>query len=368
MNPASFFDREIDAASVPIADRKRKVFDRVMRSEGHDVFVLGRNKYAASVADQLDIAGFIDDTTDERAFLGKQVVRMADLPQDCAVVSCVVDGRPVTAIRRLEATGVRDVLDYFALVGLCPDRFRPIDYSQNNAADFRANRHKYDWLFERLADDASRHVLQRVIHFRLTGDLDAMAEFKVDFDRQYFESFVPAMKNAVFVDGGGFDGRTSLRFASRYPDYRRIYYFEPAPDMMSASRAALRELRSVTFIEKALSNSHELVHFDASAGSASHISQRGTLEIQATRLDDEIDEPVSFIKLDIEGAEYDAIAGAQQRISVDRPAMAVCVYHDQRDFWRVPERVLSYVDDYDVYLRHYTEGILETVMYFIPQN
>lgn len=48
--------------------------------------------------------------------------------------------------------------------------------------------------------------------------------------------------------------------------------------------------------------------------------------------------------------------------------MAICVYHDQRDFWRIPERVLSYVGDYDVHLRHYTEGVLETVMYFIPSE
>jgi hypothetical protein len=47
--------------------------------------------------------------------------------------------------------------------------------------------------------------------------------------------------------------------------------------------------------------------------------------------------------------------------------MAVCIYHDQRDFWRVPLWVLEIDDRYDVYIRHYTQGVHETVMFFVPK-
>ena len=48
--------------------------------------------------------------------------------------------------------------------------------------------------------------------------------------------------------------------------------------------------------------------------------------------------------------------------------LAIAVYHDIVDFWRIPEYVLSLRPNYQIYLRHYTEGWSETVMYFVPNN
>jgi len=74
-----------------------------------------------------------------------------------------------------------------------------------------------------------------------------------------------------------------------------------------------------------------------------------------------------LIKLDIEGAEFEAITGAANHIHRHTPRIAVCVYHNQSDFWRIPERILELNDHYKIYLRHYSEGILETVMFFVPK-
>jgi len=63
-----------------------------------------------------------------------------------------------------------------------------------------------------------------------------------------------------------------------------------------------------------------------------------------------------------------AIVGARQAIIKHHPRLAICVYHRFDDLWRIPERVLSFHDDYQIFLRHYTEGVDETVMFFIPQK
>ncbi len=52
---------------------------------------------------------------------------------------------------------------------------------------------------------------------------------------------------------------------------------------------------------------------------------------------------------------YAIVQGVDQIVPVD-------------DFWRIPEQVLSYRDDYNIFLRHYTEGVSETVMFFIPKQ
>jgi hypothetical protein len=109
------------------------------------------------------------------------------------------------------------------------------------------------------------------------------------------------------------------------------------------------------------------LRFDA-AGPGSSISPTGQAEIEVVRLDDEVREPITFFKLDIEGAECEALKGAAGHIRSETPAMAVCIYHHQQDFWRIPFQVLEYNDRYKLYVRHYSEGVNETVMFFVPNG
>lgn len=69
--------------------------------------------------------------------------------------------------------------------------------------------------------------------------------------------------------------------------------------------------------------------------------------------------------MDIEGAEYNALMGAKNHITKYNPVLAVCIYHNQADFIVIPKLVLSLNKKYKVYLRHYTQGVFETVMYFV---
>ena len=71
--------------------------------------------------------------------------------------------------------------------------------------------------------------------------------------------------------------------------------------------------------------------------------------------------------MDIEGVEYEAIKGSKELILKYHPALAICIYHNAKDCWFIPEYVFSIRKDYDIYIRHYTENYCETVMFFIPK-
>ena len=341
---------------------------RLLTIGGSPKYALGRNAYSASVAQMVMLTGFIDDYTSEAFFLGKPVVRMEAVPTNALVISCVVEAKPLTALARLHAAGIASIIDYFTLARLVPGRVIPVVYLGGAGEDVRRHLDYYQWLHGRLVDDLSRQTLEKVTSFRSSGDVTHMQGFTLILDRQYFEDFMPLVAGEVFVDGGSFDGQTALAFRDRCPGYQSMYLFEPSPAPMAIAQQSLSALPRVEFINKGLFDSQTRLRFDANAGSASRVSDAGSSEIDVTTLDLAVREPVSFVKLDVEGAECRALQGAKRHILQDHPKLAVCVYHQQSDFWRVPTIILNLRNDYDVYLRHYTEGVLETVMFFMPSR
>lgn len=207
--------------------------------------------------------------------------------------------------------------------------------------------------------------MERIVAFRCSFDLDIMKFFTYRIQEQYFEAFLALGDNEVFVDGGGFDGTTTARFIQNVPNYEKIYFFEPQPEMLRLSENRLSVYPNIMFFRQGLYKKNVFLKLDSTMGSSSRISETGDITIECVALDDVVSRKITFLKLDVEGAELEALEGAERTIIEYHPRIAVCTYHNQEHFWRIPEYVLSLNDDYSVFMRHYTEGILETVMYFV---
>jgi hypothetical protein len=102
--------------------------------------------------------------------------------------------------------------------------------------------------------------------------------------------------------------------------------------------------------------------------SFSSIYGAGATTVCVDSLDNIVNQKIDFIKLDIEGAEQDAIDGAKNTIKKHCPIIACCIYHKAEDWHKISQKILSINNNYKIYIRHYMEGIFETVMYFIPKG
>ncbi|WP_148863258.1 FkbM family methyltransferase [Marinobacter fonticola] len=331
-------------------------------------YILGTNEYALSVAEHINIDGYINDFAKTAEFGGKPIVPIEAVPSDALVLTAVVY-RPNSARARVEAYPF-DSLDYYAFIRHTTLDVKDIDYWQGFREDLETHAETYRWLHERFEDEESRQCFNRLVDFRKTYDIEHMREFTCREKEQYFEPFLGLQtKGEVFVDIGGYDGQTTLQFIRHCPDYKRIHYFEPSADNMRVSQQALSDVRDIKFHPEALSNQTGTVGFSSDGSSSRVAADDDNLEsIRAVRFDELINEPTTFIKMDIEGFEHAALEGAQIHIRDNKPRLAVCVYHRPDDFRTVPERVLSYYPDYKVYLRHYMEGFTETVMFFVPPS
>lgn len=315
----------------------------------------------------MDVDGFIDDFTDENEFMGKPVFKMDAAPKDSMVVSAVIFVEPLTALRKLTQLGL-SCLDYFRFQKYSGLAVKPVDFLDAARRDLRQNLAQYQWLHGRLQDDRSRKILEALLNFRCSGDLGFMKDLGPAQDRQYFEDFLELRPGEIFVDAGGFDGQTTLEFIRRCPEYRRVHFFEPEENNVELARTRLAGCRDVVFHLCGLDADRKTLRFSSGAGSASRVNAAGDVEIQVDALDLLVPEPVSFIKMDIEGAEGAALTGAREHIRQDHPKLAVCGYHKYDDLWRIPEQVLAIREDYGLCLRHYTDGLHETVLFFIPKH
>jgi FkbM family methyltransferase len=215
-----------------------------------------------------------------------------------------------------------------------------------------------------MADHESRQVLREVLSFRITGRCEFTARHEVRLNEQYFEPFL-ACHDEVFVDAGGFDGDTAEEFCRRYPDYRRIYLVEPSPTNLARARTRLAGVRDIQYCNVAVSDVSGQMLFDAEAGSASSFHSAGGARVTVSTIDDLIEEPVTFIKMDLEGWELRALHGSVRHLRDDRPKLAIAVYHAANDFLDIARIARAIHPDYRIFLRHYTQGWSETVMYFV---
>lgn len=185
---------------------------------------------------------------------------------------------------------------------------------------------------------------------------------------QYFDlEELDKEKKERFVDCGALDGKTSINMYEWYKgNVDKIWIFEP--DMISAERCR-KNLNEINFknyeiIEKAVYSSKTQVSFESTGNGMAGISSTGNTVVDTISLDEAIGhEKPSFIKMDIEGAELQALMGAKKIIQKGKPKLAISVYHKPEDIDTIPSLLLEYNPEYKFYLRHYSLAMNETVLY-----
>lgn len=244
----------------------------------------------------------------------------------------------------------------------------------------RENAQKIDGVRERLHDEESVEIFDAFLASRFECNHSKLENGSLS--REYYpEGVITLGSGEVFVDCGVFDGRSILDFIDHCKDYQHIYAFEPDPMQYELSKTFLNSLK----IERCeLSNcgvysEKGAIEFYSTFGGGSGIvkdqttfSNKFTTEkivINTETLDHLIYGNVyrpTYIKMDIEGAELEALKGAKNILCRDLPKLAICVYHKPTDIWEIPCWVIENFPQYTLYLRQH-ELYTDIVMYAVAK-
>lgn len=231
----------------------------------------------------------------------------------------------------------------------------------NLSAALQEHRADFLWLFDRLADETSRQVLAAVVRSWRFFELEPL-ERATDlvYDDYFDRSVLTCGAGEVVADLGAYTGDTFRSYVKNYGSegYLRYYCYEITPESFNQLRAATALYPRVICRRKGVGAQPGRMALELAAdGSANALTPAGEGDpsqlVEMVTLDGDIAEPLTLLKMDIEGAEQAALAGCARHIREDRPKLALSVYHNFEDIWKLPRMVEELVPGYRFYLRYH---------------
>ena len=234
----------------------------------------------------------------------------------------------------------------------------------------------YQFAYDQLSDDHSRKVLLDTVRMYLTGRPKTPSIGSTE----YFDRDLIALSHGeVFIDGGAYNGETTIQFAKECVSAGvcnwKSYAFEANPQKQNTIVRNLAHFQNVEIVMKGLWSHDAELEFSLDPndiGSSFYADEICATKVAATvvSLDAFFEskpmcEWPTFIKMDIESAEYEALRGARKILRNKCPKLALCVYHHVSHPYELLRFAQECNPDYRFYLRQHAMGYYETVLYAV---
>jgi len=268
--------------------------------------------------------------------------------------------------KQLLTIGFDDIISFIEFYPYCYREFGDWYWLSNNI-DYLYDNKALANVSDLLADSLSKKILTAIVETRKTNNYEFLPQ-KYPIEEQYFSRDLPLRNYTEFIDCGAYDGDTLDAMENMNISCGKIYAFEP--DLLNFQKLSdkIKEYHKQAVLYPCGVYSHtKLLRFNSGAGEGSMISEKGEEIIQCVSLDDVLVNVISgpaLLKMDIEGAELDALKGAENLIRNSDVDLAICVYHKPMDIIKIPQLINTY-GDYKFYLRLYGYYGMDLVLYAI---
>ncbi len=202
--------------------------------------------------------------------------------------------------------------------------------------------------------------------------------YETQYDYNQGEINIVVEQGDIVIDAGTFLGDTAIKFAVMAGKNGHVYGFDPIPAHIKTTQynAEQNNLRNIDLLPFGLDrDKNNIPPIKRSVSDGNEVLPDFKTDDKAlplTSIDHFCNESalskLDFIKMDIEGAEMDALIGARNSINTFRPKLAISLYHKHSDFVEIPQYITKEHPFYDFYLDHHTLYAGETILYAKPKN
>lgn len=216
-------------------------------------------------------------------------------------------------------------------------------------AFYLLHQERFEKAYSLLIDAQSRACFERIINFKIGGDIRLLKPF---FEKERVYKELLKVRGETIVDLGAYDGDTVREFAAADCEYKKIFAFEPDEKNYKKLLKKCNGMRNIYPYNLGAWDTDSTAFFGAEASRNSAVAVKGK-EVKLSSVDRQIREPISLLKMDIEGSELKAIEGAKKTIQAYRPKLYICAYHRSEDMFAIPLKIHEICPDYRFYFCHH---------------
>lgn len=255
-------------------------------------------------------------------------------------------------------------LSDFPYWGVLDDQKKVYEEIHNKAESLHDHIDDYRWLYQHLKDYRSKKLLFAILYNWYDYDFTTLKELMDQTYCHYFDLDIVTCDQEILVDVGAYIGDSTLDFIHSYglDAYQKIYCYEMTDETFLNLQTNVKDYPNIVCCKKAVTDRQEVVSMDTNRvnASANVLVDNGNTFVETVTLDDDISEPITMVKMDIEGAETKALLGCRRHIVEDHPKLLLSVYHNHEDLWKIPKMIEEICPGYEFYLRFYGSNIFPT--------
>ncbi len=338
----------------------------------------GTMTYELLNKNNINIEGFLDRNGGEnKQYFGKPVYKSNEdelnkmSSEDSVIIISFICGHKELAElkERLIKIGWKSILYYHDIYnclvcGKRQDSETDLDTDSINDSELK----KISYAASLIEDDKSFEIMESFFKAIIYGKPQYFV--LPTEEPQYFVKDISFNKGySRFIDCGAYNGDTAYELKKNNKNIctEAIVLFEPDNKNFSELCKNLRIERvsnTQILFPCGVWKNNEILKFKSGLNSTSGVSDDGDTYIQCVAIDDVIgDFAPTFIKMDIEGAEIEAIKGAENTIKKYVPDLAISVYHRLEHLWEIPILLNNIEPSYKFYLRSHALHGMETILY-----
>ena len=320
------------------------------RLKGREVLLYGMGDGADKIFDMcekysVNVVGVFasDDFSSGKTFRGFTVMKRSDalsLYPDAVILLCFAVFRDDMMKNIIELSNVREL--YAPDVAVMGGGLVTPETLRERSGDIKR-------FYEKLADDTSRTVLEKLLCYKLSGNIKPLIECESDRESDLKKLF--DIKNGGYIDLGAYRGDTIEEYISIFGEPGEVYAFEPARVNFRKLYENFGGRENYHLIEAAAYKEDGEISFSDKSGRGAKIGGKRTVKCQ--RVDSVVKSGAEYIKIDVEGAELDALEGMKNTIKKSMPYISLSAYHRMWDIIDLGLYIAENYENYEIFLRHH---------------
>lgn len=312
------------------------------------IFIYGMGNGAEKLKIELDaldipLSGVFasDEFVRGHSFLGHKVIKYSDLPKNAVILLAFGSFLP-EMLERFDKMAAEHPFFAPDLPLFGEERFchETLITKENEAAE----------AFALLADEQSRLVFKNTLLHKISGNISYLREMETPKSEVY-QSILRLGENEDYLDLGAYDGDTVRELLS-YTNgkFSSLTALEPDPKNF---KKLVQKTPQALCLNKGVYSFRGEIAFSTEASRNSSVSAAGKRTVEVDTIDNIVGEnTVSYIKMDVEGSEREALIGGKKVIQKQHPKLLISAYHRMWDIFELVSLLHKISPEYRIFLRH----------------